>query len=105
MTDENSASRQAAAGTDQEPYPFAYGHGRMPLFMKLVWVVALFELQCQLAAPEGGQAGDQHAHVRPPSSEPHRLAPAEQVVERVLDETADALRFAECMISKELDNA
>lgn len=26
------------AGQDQEPYEFAYGHGRMPLFMKIVWI-------------------------------------------------------------------
>jgi hypothetical protein len=41
MTDENSVNRHAAAGADQEPYPFGYGHGRMPLFMKLAWVAAI----------------------------------------------------------------
>ncbi|HMS15637.1 MAG TPA: hypothetical protein PKA37_02280 [Planctomycetota bacterium] len=27
-----------AEGSDQNPYPFSYGHGRMPFFMKIVWV-------------------------------------------------------------------
>jgi hypothetical protein len=26
---------------DQQPYPFTYGHGRMPVFMKLAWTAAL----------------------------------------------------------------
>ena len=28
----------AIAGDDDAAYPFDYGHGRMPLFMKLVWI-------------------------------------------------------------------
>ena len=35
-TDESAADR--AAGDDHKDYPFAYGHGRMPFFMKLVWL-------------------------------------------------------------------
>ncbi len=27
------------AGDDQKSYPFGYGHGRMPFFMKIVWVL------------------------------------------------------------------
>ena len=36
MTEKNSAP--AEPGNDQVPYKFEYGHGRMPFFMKLVWV-------------------------------------------------------------------
>ena len=28
----------ASAEDDQSPHTFAYGHGRMPFFMKLVWL-------------------------------------------------------------------
>jgi uncharacterized membrane protein YccF (DUF307 family) len=28
----------AVAGDDQRAYDFAYGHGRMPAFMKVVWL-------------------------------------------------------------------
>ena len=38
---ENDSSDPGVAGDDQAPYPFQYDHGRMPLFMKLVWVVFL----------------------------------------------------------------
>lgn len=37
MTVENSKENDAA-GDDQVPYEFKYDHGRMPLFMKIVWV-------------------------------------------------------------------
>lgn len=35
---EASADKAVIAGDDQAQYPFDYGHGRMPLFMKLVWI-------------------------------------------------------------------
>jgi hypothetical protein len=41
MTSNNSdaqANKAASEGSDQEAYPFTYGHGRMPFFMKVVWV-------------------------------------------------------------------
>ena len=41
MTSENSPDPLAAAGDDDVEYPFDYGHGRMPFFMKLVWIVFL----------------------------------------------------------------
>ncbi len=41
MTPETSPDRTALAGDDQVPYAFDYGHGRMPFFMKLVWIVFL----------------------------------------------------------------
>ncbi len=28
-------------GDDQAPNPFQYGHGRMPFFMKIVWLAFL----------------------------------------------------------------
>ena len=33
-TPTNSSDR----GNDQAPHDFGYGHGRMPFFMKLVWL-------------------------------------------------------------------
>ena len=36
MTDKNSVSNHE--GNDQLPHEFQYDHGRMPFFMKLVWV-------------------------------------------------------------------
>lgn len=41
MTEPNSTSPAPDPAVDQKPYPFAYGHGRMPAFMKVVWVAAL----------------------------------------------------------------
>ncbi len=41
MTDKSSGDLEAAAGSDQKEYPFGYGHGRMPFFMKVVWVAFL----------------------------------------------------------------
>jgi hypothetical protein len=41
MTEKSSNEPEVGGTGDQEPYPFAYGHGRMPLFMKLVWVAAI----------------------------------------------------------------
>ena len=41
MTSETSpegADKVVIAGDDHAEYPFDYGHGRMPLFMKLVWI-------------------------------------------------------------------
>ena len=32
---------QLGAGDDQTPVPVAYGHGRMPLYMKLAWTIFL----------------------------------------------------------------
>ncbi len=40
MTDKTSSDLEKA-GSDQVPYDFKYDHGRMPLFMKLVWVFFL----------------------------------------------------------------
>lgn len=33
--------RSAAERDDHAAYPFVYGHGRMPGFMKVLWVVFL----------------------------------------------------------------
>lgn len=33
------ADRDAVEGDDQVPYAFSYGHGRMPLFLKVFWLV------------------------------------------------------------------
>ena len=33
--------RSSFEGDDQKPYEFAYDHGRMPFFMKVVWVLFL----------------------------------------------------------------
>ena len=38
MTSESSRDDVTIAGDDHAEYPFEYGHGRMPLFMKLVWI-------------------------------------------------------------------
>lgn len=40
MTEQPAAEseRAEAEGDDQRPYPFGYGHGRLPLFMKIAWV-------------------------------------------------------------------
>ena len=40
MTSTNSepTDQTKVAGDDQAPYSFSYGHGRMPLFMKILWV-------------------------------------------------------------------
>lgn len=40
MTRPSSADPRAE-GSDQRVPDFQYGHGRMPLFMKLVWLVFL----------------------------------------------------------------
>jgi hypothetical protein len=41
-TGENAAADAAAhERNDQLPVPTAYGHGRMPLFMKLLWTAFL----------------------------------------------------------------
>jgi len=37
MTSETSPETPPE-GDDQTLYPFQYGHGRMPFFMKIVWV-------------------------------------------------------------------
>lgn len=36
--DTSGPDHAAIAGDDDAAYPFEYGHGRMPLFMKLVWI-------------------------------------------------------------------
>lgn len=42
MTDKSSGeSPDHAAANDQEPYTFGYGHGRMPFFLKIIWIAAL----------------------------------------------------------------
>ena len=41
MTPETSPEPTPAAGDDQAPYEFEYGHGRMPFFMKVVWIAFL----------------------------------------------------------------
>ncbi|MFT7620679.1 MAG: hypothetical protein ACI97A_004337 [Planctomycetota bacterium] len=33
-----SSEKTDQAGDDQVPYDFEYDHGRMPFFMKIVWV-------------------------------------------------------------------
>ena len=38
--EDDAAGTEVAAG-DQKEYPFGYGHGRMPLFMKVVWLAFL----------------------------------------------------------------
>lgn len=40
MTTPSSAD-PGSEGSDQRPPDFQYGHGRMPLFMKLVWLAFL----------------------------------------------------------------
>ncbi len=40
MTHDSPAS-EPDAGDDQRERPFGYGHGRMPLFMKIVWLLFL----------------------------------------------------------------
>jgi hypothetical protein len=40
-TPEPHGDEPAAAGDDQKSYPFDYGHGRMPLFMKIAWIAFL----------------------------------------------------------------
>lgn len=37
MTEQNSA----AEGDDQSVYSFSYDHGRMPFFMKVLWLLFL----------------------------------------------------------------
>lgn len=41
MTDKNSAPSPASAVDDTKPYEFQYDHGRMPFFLKVVWVAFL----------------------------------------------------------------
>ncbi len=41
MTEPTSSEADQPAGDDQSYYKHEYGHGRMPLFMKLVWVAFL----------------------------------------------------------------
>lgn len=42
MTGTNTKPPPAdAEGSDQQPYAHRYGHGRMPAFMKLVWLAFL----------------------------------------------------------------
>lgn len=42
MTETNTGSTTAEAeGDDQAPVAHGYGHGRMPVFMKLVWLAFL----------------------------------------------------------------
>ena len=37
----DDAPGEARAGDDQRMYEFNYGHGRMPLFMKIAWLLFL----------------------------------------------------------------
>ena len=42
MTNDSHASDDSAAeGDDQREHVFSYDHGRMPLFMKIVWIAFL----------------------------------------------------------------
>jgi hypothetical protein len=41
MTHDPPASDPSTEGDDQRERPFGYGHGRMPLFMKIVWLAFL----------------------------------------------------------------
>lgn len=38
---EPAGDAEKAAASDQVEQPLAYGHGRMPLFMKFVWLAFL----------------------------------------------------------------
>lgn len=38
MTEKSSPIETEVEGSDQKSYPFQYGHGRMPTFMKIVWI-------------------------------------------------------------------
>lgn len=37
----NDLPDPATAGDDQAPYPFQYDTGRMPMFMKIAWILFL----------------------------------------------------------------
>jgi hypothetical protein len=41
MTHDPPASDTETVGDDQREHPFGYGHGRMPLFMKIAWLLFL----------------------------------------------------------------
>ena len=41
MTTPTSDDARLAEGDDQRPPTMHYGHGRMPLFMKLIWLAFL----------------------------------------------------------------
>lgn len=41
MTEPSSKTAEAAGADADDTYEFRYGHGRMPLFMKLVWLAFL----------------------------------------------------------------
>ena len=43
MTEPNSKTAEPATDHegDRSPYTFQYGHGRMPFFMKIVWLAFL----------------------------------------------------------------
>jgi hypothetical protein len=41
MIGKSSGGPDPSAANDQEPYAFSYGHGRMPVFLKIVWVAAI----------------------------------------------------------------
>ena len=41
MTAKTTASEVEPGSDDQTPSTFEYGHGRMPFFMKLVWLAFL----------------------------------------------------------------
>ena len=41
MTSESSPERELQSESDQVPYEFEYDHGRMPFFMKIVWIAFL----------------------------------------------------------------
>lgn len=36
--DSSQTDMTELAGADQKPFEFGYGHGRMPLFMKVIWI-------------------------------------------------------------------
>jgi hypothetical protein len=41
MTSESSPDNERQNASDQVGYDFQYDHGRMPFFMKVVWIVFL----------------------------------------------------------------
>ena len=41
MTEQSSTDPIRDQSADQQTHQFSYGHGRMPVFLKLVWVGAI----------------------------------------------------------------
>ena len=49
-TTARDASDTRTAGDDQTPMPVTYGHGRLPMFMKVLWVGFLVFITYYVAA-------------------------------------------------------